>query len=262
MECDAKPFVTLTTLTTLSRVPNQLIWRPSIGDCQLLQCVAAFALQNSTTGYSSSAFGFAALQNNTTGFNNTALGLYALNSNVTGNGNVAIGVESGFYITGSNDIDIGNFGNTGESSTVRIGTPGIHSATYLAGVSTSQITGSAVFVTASGQLGVLASSERYKTDVRPLTNTKRLHDLRPVTFRLKADSSGQIQYGLLAEEVVKVYPELVIRDEAGRIQGVRYEELTPMLLNEVQQQKQAALAQSYGNPAPEAATSRHSRGCR
>jgi hypothetical protein len=69
------------------------------------------------------------------------------------------------------------------------------------------------------------------------TTTGNLERLRPVTFHLKSDPHGAVQYGLIAEEVDKVYPELVIRDEAGRIQGVRYDELSPMLLNEMQQQE-------------------------
>jgi len=84
---------------------------------------------------------------------------------------------------------------------------------------------------------VVASSERFKTAIAPMgSNTAKLAQLRPVTFKLKSDATGTRQYGLIAEEVAKVYPELVIRDESGRIDGVRYEELAPMLLNEVQKQ--------------------------
>ena len=90
-----------------------------------------------------------------------------------------------------------------------------------------------------GQLGVLASSERYKTSVTSMSSeSEKLQQLRPVTFHLKTDPQGALQYGLIAEEVDKVYPDLVIRDEAGTIQGVRYDELAPILLNEVQQQRQ------------------------
>jgi hypothetical protein len=93
-------------------------------------------------------------------------------------------------------------------------------------------------VTSAGQLGVLASSERYKTDIKPIgMNTENLQQLRPVSFHLKTDPKGHLQYGLVAEEVAKVYPELVIRDDVGQIQGVRYDELAPMLLNEMQQQR-------------------------
>ena len=79
------------------------------------------------------------------------------------------------------------------------------------------------------------SSERFKTAIAPMgTNTEKLEQLRPVTFHLKTDPQGALQYGLIAEEVAQVYPELVIRDESGRIDGVRYDELAPMLLNEMQ----------------------------
>jgi hypothetical protein len=94
-------------------------------------------------------------------------------------------------------------------------------ATFEAAIASTQVTGSAVYVTSSGQLGVLASSERYKTDVTPMAGTtQKLQRLRPVTFRLKTQPNGALQYGLIAEEVDKVYPELVIRDEAGKVQGV------------------------------------------
>lgn len=105
--------------------------------------------------------------------------------------------------------------------------------------------GAAVYVTSSGQLGVLASSERYKTDVAAMgADTAKLQKLRPVSFHLKTDPAGAVQYGLIAEEVDKLYPELVIRDAAGTIQGVRYDELAPMLLNEVQKQQRVNAAQA------------------
>jgi hypothetical protein len=94
-----------------------------------------------------------------------------------------------------------------------------------------------VYVTSNGQLGVLASSERYKTRVTSLGDTSdKLSQLRPVSYVLKNDPSSGVQFGLIAEEVDKVIPELVIRDEAGKVQGVRYDELAPMLLQQVQQQ--------------------------
>ena len=100
-------------------------------------------------------------------------------------------------------------------------------------------------MTASGQLGVLASSERYKTAIETMSaDDAKLARLRPVTFHLKSDPGGAIQYGLIAEEVDKIYPELVIHDQAGQIQGVRYDELAPMLLNQVQRQQKTLTAQS------------------
>ena len=94
-----------------------------------------------------------------------------------------------------------------------------------------------MYVTADGRLGVLASSERYKTAIEPMdAKTEKLNQLRPVSFHLKSDPQGALQYGLIAEEAANVYPELVTRDEKGQIDGVRYDELAPMLLNEIQKE--------------------------
>ncbi|MGA2191541.1 MAG: tail fiber domain-containing protein, partial [Steroidobacteraceae bacterium] len=97
----------------------------------------------------------------------------------------------------------------------------------------------------SGQLGTVVSSERFKTDIAPMaSSTAKLGQLRPVKFKLKTDAEGTVQYGLVAEEVAKVYPELVIRGQNGRIDGVRYDELAPMLLNEMQKQQKNAATQA------------------
>jgi hypothetical protein len=94
-----------------------------------------------------------------------------------------------------------------------------------------------VVVGSNGELGAVSSSERFKTAIAPMgSSTAKLQQLRPVTFHYKTDFKGTLRYGLLAEEVAKVYPELVVRDEKGRIDGIRYDELAPMLLNEVQRQ--------------------------
>jgi hypothetical protein len=182
--------------------------------------------------------GYAALYHNTTGSNNSAQGFYALQNNTSGSNNIAIGQYAGNNITiEDSDIDIGSRGVAGESGVIRIGDSGSQVATYIAGISSAKVTGSAVYVTSTGQFGVMASSERYKTAVASMGSTsEKLRQLRPVTFHLKTDPQGVTQYGLIAEEVAKVYPELVIRDGAGKIEGVRYEELAPMLLNEMQKQ--------------------------
>jgi endosialidase-like protein len=126
-----------------------------------------------------------------------------------------------------------------ESDTIRIGAA-TQKATFIAGIFGTPVTGSAVVVNANGKLGVTVSSERYKTAIAPMgSNTAKLGQLRPVTFHLKTDPHGALQYGLIAEEVAKVYPELVIRGEKGRIDGVRYDELAPMLLNEMQKRNAA-----------------------
>jgi hypothetical protein len=195
------------------------------------------ALYNNTGGLFNVAVGQGALQANQNGSSNTAVGETAL-LNSTGGGNIAIGEKAGLSLTtGNSNIYIGNSG-ANESNTIRIG-GSAQTATYVAGITSSQVTGSAVYVTSSGQLGVLASSERFKTAIAPMGGeTAKLKLLRPVTFQLKTDSVGTRQYGLIAEEVAKVYPELAIRDDLGNIQGIRYEELAPMLLNELQKQGQ------------------------
>jgi hypothetical protein len=204
------------------------------------------ALYSNTTGYHNTASGSEALFSNTTGITNVALGLEALYSNTTGSNNIAVGTNAGYNLTyGNNNIDIGNEGLATESGTIRIGTAGTQTKTYIAGIESTQVTGSAVYVTASGQLGVLASSERFKTDITSMgASSEKLERLRPVSFHLKSDPDGAVQYGLIAEEVNRVYPELVIRDAAGTIQGVRYDELAPLLLNEAQKQQRINAAQA------------------
>jgi hypothetical protein len=92
-------------------------------------------------------------------------------------------------------------------------------------------------VSTDGQLGVMPSSARYKRDIQPLNNRSQgLWQLHPVTFRYQQDPQGQRQYGLIAEEVANIYPELVVRDDKGQIESVQYRELIPLLLNEMQHQ--------------------------
>jgi hypothetical protein len=143
-----------------------------------------------------------------------------------------------------NNIDIGDTGVAGEANTIRIGGTA-QTVTYIAGIIGAKITGSEVLITPSGQLGTKASAERYKTAIASMaSDSEKLQQLRPVTFHLKADPQGVLQYGLIAEEVAKVYPDLVIRTESGRVDGVRYDELASILLNEAQQQQRKIAAQS------------------
>ena len=193
-----------------------------------------------TTGGNSTAFGYEALYANTTGRYSAAFGYQALYKAQSGLGNIGVGPFAGQNIvTGELNIDIGSWGTVDESNTIRIGIPGYHDHTYIAGIYNSTgLSGLPVIVTSSGQLGVApVSSERFKTGIATMGSaTKNLSQLRPVTFKLKSDATGTVQYGLVAEEVAKVYPELVIRNENGRIDGVRYDELAPMLLNEMERQ--------------------------
>jgi Chaperone of endosialidase len=222
------------------------------------------ALYSTTIGNNNTASGFQALYNNRGGVQNTAAGVNALYSNnaaqntavgyqslfhnTSGKYNVAVGWEAGFALTtGSNNIDIDNHGEASDSDMIRIGTEGTQTNTYIAGIYnvTSLTGGLAVFVDSTGHLGTASSSERFKTGIEPMgSNTSKLQQLRPVTFQYKADPQGTLRYGLIAEEVAKVYPELVVRDGKGRIDGVRYDELAPMLLNEMQQQQRINSAQA------------------
>jgi polyhydroxyalkanoate synthesis regulator phasin len=211
--------------------------------------LGAYALRANTTGESNTGFGAYALPANTTGGNNIGIGVQSLYQNATGSNNIAVGFQAAYnLINGSNTIEIGSAGAAGDKNLIRLGTQGTQTEAIIAGVYGSTVTGSAVYVTSAGKLGVLASSERYKTAIAPMgSNSEKLQQLRPVTFQLKNDPSGAVQYGLIAEEVNKVYPELVIRDDLGTIQGLRYEELTPMLLNEVQKQQARIEALSNQN---------------
>jgi len=195
------------------------------------------ALYDNTSGSNNTAVGPSAMYYNQTGAGNTALGSNALGTNRGGSNNIAVGANAGYYVRGGQyNIEIGNVGSANDAGTIRIGTSNQQTATYVAGITSAHVAGSAVYITQTGQLGVLASSERYKVNVASMgSSSENLKKLRPVTFRLKRDRQAGVQYGLIAEEVARVYPELVIRNEAGQAEGVRYEELTPMLLNEIQQ---------------------------
>jgi Chaperone of endosialidase len=198
----------------------------------------ANSLRANTTGESNVGLGVATLQNTTTGQNNLAVGANALNQNVGGSNNTAIGANAGLHVTGKNNIDIGNEGMAGESGAIRIGTPSSHTTAFIAGIYTVESPNSLpVYINSAGLLGTKVSSERFKIAIAPMgLVSEKLAQLRPVTFHLKTDPAGSLQYGLIAEEVAKVYPDLVVRDPAGRIDGVRYDELAPMLLNEMQRQ--------------------------
>ena len=194
------------------------------------------ALYSNTTGAGNAANGSFALSNNGTGTSNTANGFDALFNNTTGSNNVAVGVQSGLNLTtGSNNIDIGNQGVAGEAGKIRIGTKGTHTGTFIAGISGVGVTGSAVLVNSSGKLGIMTSSARFKEAIKPMDKaSEAILSLQPVTFLYKhdLDPDGIPQFGLIAEQVEKVDPNLVVRDEDGEIYTVRYEAVNAMLLNE------------------------------
>ena len=194
------------------------------------------ALFANTAGHHNTADGLQSMLSNTTGTFNTATGLNALGSNTSGGFNIAMGAAAGYNLTtGSNNIDIGNRGAAGESNTIRLGTQGTQTATFIAGISGTPVSGPDVVVSSTGKLGIVASSARYKKDITDMgARSDGVMKLRPVTFRYKNDEQGVTQYGLVAEEVEKVYPELVTYGADGKVETVRYSMLTSMLLNEVQ----------------------------
>jgi hypothetical protein len=199
----------------------------------------AAALFSNTTGGDNTAYGAGALQN-TTGGDNTASGTLALARNTTGTDNIALGVQAGFNLTdGSANIYLGHPGEATESNTMRLGEA--QTRTFIAGVAGTPLSSgaAAVFISPTGQLGTQPSSARYKRDIEPMgTHSQGLFQLRPVTFRYRQDASGERQYGLIAEEVATVYPELVIRRATGEVESVRYEALVPLLLHALQHQQQ------------------------
>ena len=202
----------------------------------------AGALRNNSAGNENTALGADALYRNTTGVNSTALGVMAL-YNATGHNNIAVGNRAGVnQTTGSHNIYVNHEGVTGESNTIRLGTPGTQTQAFIAGIAGVAVGGTPVVVTAYGQLGIQGSSLRYKEDIRDLgTMSEGLHQLRPVSFRYKADTVAGVgdasrEFGLIAEEVAEIYPELVGRDADGEIVTVKYHALIPMLLNELQKE--------------------------
>jgi hypothetical protein len=212
------------------------------------------ALLFNTTGIWNTATGSGALQSNTTGNFNTANGVIALANNTAGGSNIALGFEAGMNLTtGSNNIDIGNAGVAGESRTIRIGRSGTHTKTFIAGISGVTVPGGlGVIVGTNGKLGTVVSSARFKEAIKPMDKTSEaILALKPVTFRYKRelDPKSIPQFGLVAEQVEKVNPDLVARDDQGKPYTVRYEAVNAMLLNEflkehktVQEQK-ATIAQ-------------------
>jgi Chaperone of endosialidase len=186
--------------------------------------VGVFALNNNIDGGVNTAIGIQALQNNNHGSNNTAIGRNALGGSDTGNFNIGLGSNAGTSVTSaSNVICIGTEGNNVDNSC------------YIGEIFSSTVSASAVFVNSNGRLGTMTSSKRFKQDIKPMDNvSEALYSLKPVSFRYKKefDPAGASQLGLVAEDVEKVNPDLIIRDKDGKPYTVRYEQINTMLLNE------------------------------
>src|SRR6476659_8986720 len=186
----------------------------------------AFALFGNTTGDYNTATGYRALQDNTTGIYNTATGYRAFHDNTTGIQNTAIGYYGGHDVTGDNNVCIG--ANV-------FGVAGVDNTTWIRNVYDSVATARAVYVNASNKIGTLSSSRRYKEEIRPMAEaSEAILALRPMTFRYKKDidPTRSRSFGLIAEEVAEVDPNLVTPDRNGKPETVRYEAVNAMLLNE------------------------------
>ena len=180
----------------------------------------------SSNGDDNTADGFEALFANTSGSINTAIGDGALNSNTTGGGNTALGRFAGTNITNANNVICIGSGVAGTN---------VSGTTYIAGIFgvTTQLTAAPVLIDSNGQLGTLSSSRRFKKEVKPMNQaSEAILSLKPVTFQYKSDKIGTPQFGLIAEEVAEVNPDLVVRDKDGEIYTVRYDAVNAMLLNE------------------------------
>jgi hypothetical protein len=231
----------------------------------------AGALQANTTGQYNTASGYQALFSNTLGVENVATGVSAMRRNTsgrynvahgnstlfgltTGYRNVALGHQAGYAVTtGSDNIIIGglNQGTASDSGVTRIGTSAYQKKAFIAGirgVTTGASDAVMVMVDSQGQLGTISSSRRFKEDIQPMGSvSERLYGLRPVTFRYKQpydDGSKPVQFGLVAEEVAQVFPELVVYDKDGKPETVSYHLLATLLLNELQKEHRVAEVQA------------------
>jgi Chaperone of endosialidase len=203
------------------------------------------ALGGNATGVQNTADGHDALFSNT-GSYNTASGDLALFSKTTGDLNIALGESAGCNLaTGDNNIYIGSAGVATESNTIRIGTvvaamncggveQSAHTATYVAGIyGSATMGGTPVYIDATGKLGTQTSSRRFKKEIRPMDNaSEAIRALKPVTFQYRSDKTNTLQFGLVAEQVAAINPDLVVRDRDGEIYTVRYDAVNAMLLNE------------------------------
>jgi len=199
------------------------------------------ALNSNTTGGANTANGLNALHDNAAGENNTANGAAALFNNTTGNGNTAIGYFAGInQTTGFNNVYIGNqmTGVAGESNACYI--KSIFGQTTASGVP--------VLINSNNKLGTTTSSKRFKKDIKPMDKaSEALLALKPVTFHYKEgiDPAGISQFGLVAEEVEKIDPDLVVRDKEGKPYTVRYDQVNAMLLNEFLKEHRKVEEQSH-----------------
>ena len=215
------------------------------------------ALYSNTTGLFNTALGGGALSSNTEGNDNTGLGAGALAANIDGDENVAVGENALGNNTGNNNVALGNsagFSHASGDNNIYIGYQIDHSgnesnACYIGSIfgQTASV-GSAVYVTSNNKLGTVTSSKRFKDEIKPMNKASdALFALKPVTFRYKKeiDPAGTPQLGLVAEDVEKVNPDLVVRDKEGKPYSVRYDQVNAMLLNEFLKEHRAFVEEQH-----------------
>jgi hypothetical protein len=205
--------------------------------------IGALALDSNTTANNNTAIGFFALLQNTTGYRNTATGANSLFNNITGHDNTAIGYQALYNNNGSDNVALGfNAGNflTSGSGNVCIGygvlgVAGESNTTRIKNIYSSVATGRAVYVNSDNKIGTVVSSRRFKEQIKPMDKaSESILALNPVTFHYKKEiePDGSVMFGLIAEDVEKVDPDLVTRNEKGEAETVRYDGVNAMLLNE------------------------------
>jgi Chaperone of endosialidase len=199
-----------------------------------------FSLASNTTGHSNTAVGLGALQNNTTGVGNTANGIFALFSNTEGSENTAIGLQAlNHNTTGRENTALGFNAGSGVTTAldvICIGAAGadVNNSCFIGNIHGTPIVNEVpVLINSNGQLGTMSSSRRFKKEIKAMDNaSEAIHALKPVTFHYKSDNTNRSEFGLIAEEVAEVNPDLVVRDANGEIYTVRYDAVNAMLLNE------------------------------
>jgi hypothetical protein len=200
---------------------------PGFEQLGICTAVGFQALGSATGGFGNSGFAYRALKNNTDGAANTAIGIFALVENTTGDNNTALGANAGTSVTTANNvICIG----------AQVGGENVSNSCYIGSIF-GEISsgGTAVSINADGKLGTTTSSRRFKEEIKPMErSSEALFALKPVTFRYKSeiDPQGIAQFGLVAEDVEAINPDLVVRDKEGKVNTVRYEAVNAMLLNE------------------------------
>ena len=226
------------------------------GNCSNNTAIGLRALNSNSTGTENTAVGVLALSNTITSSQKTAVGFEALLDDGRGSNNVGLGHEAGINVSGwFNHIEIGTVGGGGDNNTTRIGD--FQTATFIAGISGTAVVGNPVVVNGNGRLGTATSSARFKKEVKPMDEAgEAILGLKPVSFQYKSDPTGTRQFGLIAEEVAKVNPDLVVRDRKGEIYSVRYEAVNAMLLNEFLKQHKAFLAEQLKVQEQQAAITR------